>query len=198
MCEDCWDQIHGYPSTPRTPDVVRPSFKRALSNPMSMLRSQSPVARTRPSTPTSPLSDSLVGPSLSRRIQHKASSSSLNTQSSSSSGRRMPGTRLPLPQDLERSYGELDAYPLRRSSILCKATGGGRWEPSPNVVLDGYRVPIPGGKAPFELEMERAELLERQRRSNPVVKDGAFQYRFPIKEQEPILLSTTPYNLSTF
>lgn len=63
--------------------------------------------------------------------------------------------------------------------------------------MDGYRPPIPGAKAPFELQMEQEEMLERQRRSNPVVRDGAFQYRFP-KEPEPVILSRSPYNLSTF
>lgn len=70
----------------------------------------------------------------------------------------------------ERSYGELDAYPLKRHSSLCKATGGGRWEPKPVAVHPGYR--IPGCKAPFEEEMEREEAEEMQRRANPIVQDG--------------------------
>jgi len=78
---------------------------------------------------------------------------------------------------VEKSYGELDAYPLRRSSVLCKATGGGRWEPKQQTVLCGYRPP--GGKAPFEIELEREEQEAKIRRLNPVVKDGDFQYRFP-------------------
>ncbi len=91
-------------------------------------------------------------------LRQKPSISSLDTQSSASSSSaptRPRRTRLtvrtqplPLPQELERSYGELDAYPLRRCSVLCKATGGGRWEPKPCIVLDGYRLPVPGGKAP--------------------------------------------------
>ena len=108
-------------------------------------------------------------------------------------------SHLPLPVELpkERSYGELDAYPLRRSSILCKATGGGRWEPKPCLVYAGYRPPIPGGKAPFEIEMENQEREERLRRLNPVVKDGDFQYRFP-KEPEPMIIASSPYHLATF
>ena len=98
---------------------------------------------------------------------------------------------------MERSYGELDAYPLRRSSVLCKATGGGRWEPKPSPVLDFYRVPIPGGKAPFEVEMEREEKLEQIRRENPVVKHGEFQIRVP-KEPEPTNISRSINRLSTF
>lgn len=96
------------------------------------------------------------------------SSSSLN------SVRRTPlrTAHLTLPADLERSYGELDSYPLRRSSIVCKATGGGRWEPKQEPVDVGYRPPVPGGKAPFELQMEREEKEARQRRENPIVRDG--------------------------
>lgn len=44
-------------------------------------------------------------------------------------------------------------------------------------VLSGYRPP--GGKAPFEIELEREEQEAKIRRLNPVVKDGDFQYRFP-------------------
>ncbi|KAF8955728.1 FYVE zinc finger-domain-containing protein [Flammula alnicola] len=191
ICDDCWDQIHGCPTTPRTPDVTPPQSPSSLST----------------GSAASPASDGLIAPSFTRRTQslcNSPSSSSLNTQSSSNSiparsTRRLVvrSSHLPLPQDLERSYGELDAYPLRRSSVLCKATGGGRWEPKQSPVLDGYRQPIPGGKAPYEIEMEREEMLERQRKQNPVVKDGAFQYRFP-REPEPIILSRSPFNLSTF
>ena len=105
---------------------------------------------------------------------------------------------MPLPLDLERSYGELDAYPLRRSSILCKATGGGRWEPKPCPVLDGYRPPVPGGKAPFEIEMEREEQEARKLRENPIVKDGDFQYRFTRVQQEQMIIARSPFVLSTF
>ena len=60
-----------------------------------------------------------------------------------------------VPPDLdlsERSFGELDANPLRRSSVICKATGGGRWEPKNSPSRIGIR--IPGCEAPYELEME--------------------------------------------
>ncbi|PPQ90433.1 hypothetical protein CVT25_014951 [Psilocybe cyanescens] len=213
VCDDCWDQIHGCPTTPHTPEVTRPSFKRALSNPMSMLVfprspiSPSSSSATDSATSVSPL-DGFVAPSFKRRTTHSLqqtpSSSSLNTQSSSNSAPNRSSRRVscrasqqPLPQDLERSYGELDAYPLRRSSTLCKASGGGRWEPKQSPVLAGYRIPVPGGKAPYEIQMEQEEQLERQRRQNPIVRDGAFQYRFP-RDPEPIVLSRSPFNLSTF
>jgi hypothetical protein len=86
---------------------------------------------------------------------------------------------LPLPTSIlspaefevpQPSYGELDAYPLRRSSIICKATGGGRWEPKHSPPKIGIR--IPGYKAPYEIEMEREEQEERRRCQNPVVRDG--------------------------
>ncbi|KAF8198981.1 FYVE zinc finger-domain-containing protein [Pholiota molesta] len=210
VCDDCWDQIHGCPTTPHTPDGPRPSFKRALSHPISMFKLPlSPQSSSvfSLSASSSSSSDAILPPSISSKsnsLRQSPSASSLNTQSSTNSvPTRSPRrinvrtTRLPLPQDLERSYGELDAYPLRRSSVLCKATGGGRWVPKQIPVLDGYRQPIPGGKAPFEIEMEREEMLERQRRLNPVVKDGAFQYRFP-KEPEPDNVSRSLCNLSTF
>lgn len=78
-----------------------------------------------------------------------------------------------VPSDLDpqqRSLGELDAYPLRRSSIICKATGGGRWQPKNSPPRIGVR--IPGCKAPYELEMEREDAEERRRRMNPIVRDG--------------------------
>ncbi|PPQ73677.1 hypothetical protein CVT26_010763 [Gymnopilus dilepis] len=215
VCDDCWDQIHGCPSTPHTPELSRPAFKRALSHPISMLIF--PVASPSPDAPSSPVStsalssspsDSSIRPVLKHRshsLRNTPSVSSLDTQSSSNSSnpprisRRLNvhASQRILPQDLERSYGELDAYPLRRSSMLCKATGGGRWEPKQSPVLVGYRQPIPGGKAPYEIQMEQEEMLEKQRRLNPVVKDGPFQYRFP-REPEPVALSRSPFNLSTF
>jgi hypothetical protein len=80
----------------------------------------------------------------------------------------------PVPEvealESEPSYGEFDAYPLSRSSAICKAMGGGRWEPKPSTPHAGYR--IPGGKASFELDMEREEAEARLRRANPVVRDG--------------------------
>ncbi|PPQ70889.1 hypothetical protein CVT24_000557, partial [Panaeolus cyanescens] len=213
VCDDCWDQIHGSPSSPHTPEVVRPSLKRVLTAPISMFKLPiSPSTTTSPSTSISP-SPSLAShmdtlPTNPRRktqsLHNVPSISSLNSsQSSTSSAPSRPRlhslrtSHLPLPTDLERSYGELDAYPLRRSSILCKATGGGRWEPKQSPILDGYRLPIPGGKAPFELQMEQEELLERQRRENPVFRDGAFQYR-PPREPEPLVVVGTPCHVSTF
>ena len=207
VCEDCHDQIHGYPTTPRTPEIVHSTFTRIFSHPMALFGrffSKSSTAAATASTPASrPPTDDDVSTST-RSTRHKQSSSSVNTGSSANSGPSPKITsaalrkgRLLLPQSMEKSYGELEAYPLRRPSVLCKATGGGRWEPKQSPVLDFYRVPVPGGKAPFEIEMERLEMLEQLRRQNPIVKDGAFKYRFT-KEPEPVELSRSINRLSTF
>ncbi|TFK38621.1 FYVE zinc finger-domain-containing protein [Crucibulum laeve] len=214
VCDDCYDQIYGCPTTPRTPDLVRPSMKRALSHPISMLKS--PLSASSSSSGESSLSSSLVAtppsdsalpvPHITRKarsLRATPSISSINTQTSSQSTpspRRLTvrTSQLPLPLDLERSYGELDAYPLKRSSILCKATGGGRWEPKQSPVLVGYRPPVPGGKALYELDMEREEQEERSRRENPIVRDGAFQYRFQKRDVEQIEMARSPFNISTF
>ncbi|KAG0703030.1 FYVE zinc finger-domain-containing protein [Suillus ampliporus] len=163
VCDDCWDQIYGC-NSPRTPDA-RPSTPMLVKSPVDS-RAPSPNS----SVCASPV-DSPTHPS--RPIRVVWSSSQLSTG------------HLPLPTSIlsptefdvpEPSYGELDAYPLRRSSIICKATGGGRWQPKHSPPKIGVR--IPGYKAPYEIEMEREEQEERRRCQNPVVRDGEFQYRF--------------------
>ena len=84
-----------------------------------------------------------------------------------------PSVMVAVPPDLdlsEPSFGELDAYPLRRSRIICKATGHSRWEPKNSPPRIGIR--IPGCKVPHELEMERENAEERRRRMDPIVRDG--------------------------
>jgi len=130
------------------------------------------------SSPSSPFASEL----LSACSSDSPSSSVYSAEESSPAPvRRRPSPlRTPLPA-LPRSYGELDTYPLRHCSVLCKASGGGRWEPKQDPVLVGYRVPVVGGKAPYEIELERQEEEERLRRENPVIRDGEFQYRFPAR-----------------
>ncbi|KAG5646912.1 hypothetical protein DXG03_001988 [Asterophora parasitica] len=216
VCDRCYDQIHGITSIPRIPDLIRPSLTRLLSSPISMLRS--PLSSSPTTSGPSSLASS-VGMSahplaasesaatslldtaapLSRR---PSKTRSLRTQSSIAS---LNGTRrsiirashLALPSELNKSYGELDAYPLRRSSILCKATGGGRWEPKQEPELIGYRPPVPGAKAQYELEIERLERDERKRLESPIVRDGEFQYRFPRKTC-PVVIACSPSPMSTF
>ncbi|KAK0456776.1 FYVE zinc finger-domain-containing protein [Armillaria borealis] len=107
------------------------------------------------------------------------------TGSSCSSGSMR---RLKVSLAEEPSYGALDA-------VLCKATGGGRWEPKQEMPLAGAR--LPGGKAGYEIRLEKEAEKERRRRENPVIKDGDFQYRFP-RDPELVDLQVRQICLSTF
>lgn len=197
VCDDCFDQLRGVPA-------ARPSIKRALTSPISLPVSRDASASSLSSCSPSPISSASTSPSrrsrsLRDRASSPASTASLRSTHSNPSplshstpvrshpshARSHPSSpnalrAAPLPLCLEKSYGELDAYPLKRSSVLCKATGGGRWEPTPITVLDGYRKPVVGGKAPFEVMMEAEEEEERRRKANPVVVDGEFQYRWVV------------------
>lgn len=181
VCDECWDQIHG---SPRTPDT-RPSTPMLVAS-ASSTASPSPTS----SICASPIEQSALS---ARAVRVKRSSSLL-------SARQFPfPSAVVVSSDLEPiepSYGELDAYPLRRSSVICKATGGGRWEPKNSPPRIGFR--IPGCKAPYELEMEREDAEERRRRSNPIVRDGDFQYRFRQDRNPPAIICRSPCRLSTF
>ncbi|KIY51177.1 hypothetical protein FISHEDRAFT_56718 [Fistulina hepatica ATCC 64428] len=208
VCDYCWKQIRGtssgrcgpsapssatatesnssIPGTPELmPDEEFPTLPRvnedgAVSGPPSPLRTPSPrdvyCLRSQPSLA-----------SLKSSVSSQSSSSS--AAAAAIARRRYPSiVREPEPET--RSYGELDAYPLRHPSGVCKVAGGGRWKPRPVTVLSGYRVPVPGGKAPYELEMEREEREARLRQRKPLVQDGCFQYRFELQEP-PCPLSYT-------
>lgn len=202
VCDDCWDQINGCPSTPRTPELASSSCASSIIMPRSLSPNDSGESSLCSSPSTSDGSINL-GPPIQRKLstlRSTPSMSSLNSNYNSATHptpRRAPlrAAHLPLP-DLERSYGELDAYPLKRSSLLCKATGGGRWEPKQTPVLVGYRVPVPGGKAPYEVQLEKEVAMEKLRKENPVIRDGDFQYRFP-RDPEPAMLSRS-FQISTF
>ncbi|KAJ7031506.1 FYVE zinc finger-domain-containing protein [Mycena alexandri] len=207
VCDDCFDQIHGLrsPELPLQRLLPRPALSRTqslLSSPISLFAAaKSPMSKSMSvaSAPSSPpkAEHSILPPGGLTRTRPRSRPASLraaHTHTRPSSPRSAT-----LPSEGERSYGELDAYPLRRASLLCKAAGGGRWEPKPEPVDPALRVPIIGGKAPYELEMEREEAEERRRRSNPVIKDGDFQYRFPAMcDPEPVVLERPPIQFSTF
>ncbi|KAH7911832.1 FYVE zinc finger-domain-containing protein [Hygrophoropsis aurantiaca] len=183
VCDDCWDHIHGC-NPIRTPDLT-PSTPLLVKSPMTS-RSASPIS----STCTSPMEQSAVPNRVIRVVRSSSQLSARNTT--------FPSALMATTADLdisEPSYGELDAYPLRRCSIICKATGGGRWEPKHSPPKVGLR--IPGYKAPFEMELEREEQEERRRQLNPIVRDGDFQYRFP-QDRVPTSLARTPCRFSTF
>lgn len=89
---------------------------------------------------------------------------------------------------------ELAAYPLCHASAICKAAGGGRWEPKHVVQWVGARPP--GFKAQYEIDMEREEAEARRVKANPIIRDGDFQLRAP-REFEPRSMGG-PIKLSTF
>ncbi|KAJ7102555.1 FYVE zinc finger-domain-containing protein [Mycena belliarum] len=203
VCDDCFDQIHGLRS-PALPPPPRPRPARtasllSLPSPSSFFTAPRLSASSSPSPASSPPPASPLSAPASPRALPPSLAGLTRTRPASRahSPTHLHRTSLP-PAPLERSYGELDAYPLKRSSVLCKAAGGGRWEPKPEAPDPAVRVPLIGGKAPYELEMEREEAEEKRRRSNPVIRDGDFQYRFPPSEPEPRVFERAPLHLSTF
>ncbi|KIK91544.1 hypothetical protein PAXRUDRAFT_149288 [Paxillus rubicundulus Ve08.2h10] len=184
VCDDCWDQIH---RSPRTPDT-RPSTPMLVTSPTTTA-SPSPSS----SICASPIEQSYLS---TRGVRVKRSSSQHSARNIP-----FPSVMVSVASDLDPSdpsLGELAAYPLRRSSIICKATGGGRWEPKHSPPKIGLR--IPGFKALYEIEMEKEDAEERRRRLNPIVRDGgrSFQYRFRQDRIFPATLSRSPSRLSTF
>ena len=172
VCNDCYDQIHGY-KTPRSPVVSKAS-------PIALVRN----AET--SSGPSSVSSSVDTPPEGAPINSIAPRPAIRRTHTSP---RIPTSPLrsntPIPQsggvlivDSELSLGELDSYPLRRASSICKATGGGRWEPKPIPQYVAKR--IPGRKADYELELEREEEERRLRRANPVIKHGGQWFACPI------------------
>ncbi|KAI6022596.1 FYVE zinc finger-domain-containing protein [Pisolithus marmoratus] len=183
VCDDCWDQIHGLSRTPDT----RPSTPSLVSSPSTSCSSPISSICASPIQPQSSLPSTVV---------------SVTRSSSQSSARKFPfpSVQTSIISDLEStpqpSFGELDTYPLRQSSIICKATGGGRWEPKNSPPRIGVR--IPGCKAQYELEIEREEQEERRIRLNPIIRDGDFQYRFRPDRSIATSLARSPRRLSTF
>ncbi|KII86522.1 hypothetical protein PLICRDRAFT_44124 [Plicaturopsis crispa FD-325 SS-3] len=199
VCTDCWDQVNGTPrGSPRSPSHSLP-HSAPISVTPNPLQSESSSLSSSVSTPPNGLP-----PMPKRALRGVASNSQLslrraNTRGSllalSDASSSQQGHTQLIPEP-EPSYGELDAYPLRRASALCKLSGGGRWVPKHELPHPGYR--IPGGKALFEIEMDREEEAERLRRLNPVVHDGDFQYRFLCHPPPSPILSASPYQMSAY
>ncbi|RDX51470.1 hypothetical protein OH76DRAFT_1481391 [Lentinus brumalis] len=189
VCDDCHDQIHGSKS-PRSPVIAR-------SNPIQLVRSTDSSTASGSSSVSSSVSTPPDGSPLN-------SIAARPTFRRTHTSPRIPASPLrsstPVPSgsvhimDSELSLGELDSYPLKRASNICKASGGGRWEPKPIPQYVARR--IPGRKAEYELELEREEAERRLRRANPVIKHGDFQLRAP-REMEP-RSPAGPFTLSTF
>ena len=86
---------------------------------------------------------------------------------------------MPVTPPASAELGALAAYPLCQPSLLCKAAGGGRWVPSPDPIDPALRS-VPGGKAPYELELEAEAAAERNRWESPLIRDGEFFMRKPV------------------
>ncbi|KAI0055123.1 hypothetical protein BV25DRAFT_1816072 [Artomyces pyxidatus] len=81
-------------------------------------------------------------------------------------------------------------YPLRRPSVICKRTGGGRWMPRSIPVYS-----IPGKKAPHEVWLELEQQQDRMRQENPVLKDGEIMTRRPQGRDQTV---PGPWEYATF
>ncbi|KAH9891278.1 FYVE zinc finger-domain-containing protein [Cubamyces lactineus] len=199
VCDDCWDQIHGWKS-PRSPVLS------SRSNPIALVRdteaSCSSSSTSGPSSVSSSISTPPDGSPLSALASRRPSIRRNTTSPRIPASPLRPNT--PVQQsiaiagahiaDSELSLGELDAYPLKRASNICKATGGGRWEPKP--VPEYVAKRVPGCKTAYELELEQEAEERRRRRANPIIRDGDFQLRVP-REIEP-RSPAGPITLSTF
>ncbi|KAJ3717935.1 hypothetical protein C8R42DRAFT_697635 [Lentinula raphanica] len=155
VCDDCWDQLHGTPSMPQTPELK-------LSMPQTLRRSS--VISS---------GDSSLGSTSIMDLPHRATTFAAQaalpkpseTGRSISTSSNADSNTLPL--------GELSTYPLCRPSLLCKAAGGGRWVPKQVEAKEETRASTLGiGKALWEVEWEREIRKERRRRENPVIRDG--------------------------
>ncbi|KAI0791818.1 FYVE zinc finger-domain-containing protein [Abortiporus biennis] len=186
VCDDCWDQIHGNTRSASSRSPVLNDERSVITAALALTQdSMSDSTSSASSTSSSPV----CRPSMRRaNTSPKIASSPLRTASPSS-----PSSTYKALHDDSNHFGELEHYPLRHASAICKANGGGRWEPKP-VNLVGYR--IPGSKLPHEIELEREEEEIRRRRANPIIKNGDFQLRVP-KEIEPRSLGG-PFQFSTF
>ncbi|KAH9915992.1 FYVE zinc finger-domain-containing protein [Fomitopsis serialis] len=121
------------------------------------------------STPPQVLYDS---PNAHSLVPAVSSSSAIHTPHEVLS----PIVRPTLDKPVE-NFGELEAYPLRHASRICKATGGGRWTPKQYINLIGDH--LPGQKPQYLIELEREEAERRRQRANPVYEDGDFKLRVP-------------------
>ncbi|ETW87812.1 hypothetical protein HETIRDRAFT_448227 [Heterobasidion irregulare TC 32-1] len=186
VCDACYDIIYACP-TPRSPPVIKPALPAPISVRTSPVRSRNSSTSRSSSVLLTPPDGQTLPPAIRRRPAPR---------------RHMTLPAVPNPPSEPEIYlpqapvptNDLDAYPLRIKSEVCKRNGGGRWTPKRLPVDVAARVA--GRKAVYELEMEREEEEIRRERLNPVIKDGDFQYRAP-REFQPSSPGG-PYVLSTF
>ncbi|KAI0344259.1 FYVE-domain-containing protein [Trametopsis cervina] len=193
VCDDCWDQIHG---TKYSRSVQLLARKMEEADAWESESASTGSNHSSPRTPHTPLEGAPLP--LRSPLRRAHTGPRVHTLSSGYSTPLTHSQTLAiaaLEADKDKAApSELDAYPLRHASAICKATGSGRWEPKPMVQVVGYRVP--GMKEAYEIELEREEEERRIRKANPVIKDGEFQVRAP-KEFEPHSV-TAPIRLSMF
>lgn len=176
ICDECFDQIHG---THHSRQLLMKQRSSSVQWEVDTNSSAS-SASSSPRLPPTPLDGSGILPTPARRpLQRSHTSPRVPT---------LPSRPPPAVSE------ELAAYPLCHASAICKATGGGRWEPKHVVQWVGARPP--GFKAQYEIDMEREEEEQRRVKANPIIRDGDFQLRAP-KEFEPRSMGG-PINLSTF
>ncbi|KAF9818477.1 hypothetical protein IEO21_02715 [Rhodonia placenta] len=191
VCDHCWDQIHGIRS-PRSP-ITRASTPIALLQ-EALKGLDSPRSSASSSLPTPLDASPILRPSLHRARTASPRTPSSPLRSPVQSPHSLTNSVHVADSELKEDLGELEAYPLRHASAICKATGGGRWEPKQRINLIGYR--LPGQKAQYEIDLEREEEERKRRKQNPVIIDGDFQLRVPceIEPRSP----AGPITLSTF
>ncbi|EPQ61181.1 hypothetical protein GLOTRDRAFT_135717 [Gloeophyllum trabeum ATCC 11539] len=145
--------------------------------------------RVRPAPPTTSAEDV---PALARprpSMRRSMTSPAVQLQRANSLSHVRPS----ITNEKSASYGELDAYPLRNSSAVCKATGGGRWTPRQVTIPINSR--LNGCRLEYERELAREERERNPPRANPLLRDGDFQLRVPCRfeprsPQGPPLLPT--------
>ena len=149
VCDDCYIQIYGLDEVEEASEYVKAR------------RDSRPSSPAIPSTPSSCRSMRRADSSMSVPPRQRRNRTTSETHSTAPSI---------VSVSSQSSLGDLEYYPLRVHSSVCKVMGGGRWSPKPVRQWDGHR--IPGGKAPFEVAMDRAAEKERLRKLNPVIRDG--------------------------
>lgn len=164
---------------PRSPHVEQSRMNAALRQGTTKLSASSKQHQRRSTNiiNTTSLSDSDKTRPPLRRAQTApftlSRSDSINSHSSSLGGRATPSstdTQSLGSDSPKKEWGSLEDYPLREPSAICRAKGGGRWEPVPQPMWDGYRPPY--GKAAYEIAMEQEEEMQRVKNANPITRNG--------------------------
>ncbi|KAF8185880.1 hypothetical protein K438DRAFT_1973721 [Mycena galopus ATCC 62051] len=159
-------------STPRYPRLLHvPQYilpDGGITRSCSRTHPSSPPPRSlRSTTLPSPLTSARTANSTRTPCAAPVSSANHPAAAAGSPSPKPPTPPCASPSSTSARMANLDAYPMHRPSLLCKVSGGGRWEPKPGAADPALRVPVVGGKPPYELEMEHemeCEKAEEKRR----------------------------------